>query len=133
MGSVPELGRSPGGGNGNPLQYSCLENQPTVHRVTEIPSLKWYFNFSKHVLPAHIIQLVAVFNSVAQRLSAHLACRPWLFVSFQLVFVDRVCTHVDSRLYKGIWQCFSFCSIVFKNASQVPQCLKPINQLLDVV
>ena len=25
-GSVPELGRSPGEGNGNPLQYSCLEN-----------------------------------------------------------------------------------------------------------
>ena len=26
MGSIPGLGRSPGGGNGNPLQYSCLEN-----------------------------------------------------------------------------------------------------------
>ena len=25
-GSIPRLGRSPGGGNGNPLQYSCLEN-----------------------------------------------------------------------------------------------------------
>ena len=25
-GSIPELGRSPGGGRGNPLQYSCLEN-----------------------------------------------------------------------------------------------------------
>ena len=25
-GSVPGSGRSPGGGNGNPLQYSCLEN-----------------------------------------------------------------------------------------------------------
>ena len=25
-GSIPELGRSPGEGNGNPLQYSCLEN-----------------------------------------------------------------------------------------------------------
>ena len=25
MGSVPELGRSPGGRNGNPFQYSCLE------------------------------------------------------------------------------------------------------------
>ena len=24
--SIPELGRSPGEGNGNPLQYSCLEN-----------------------------------------------------------------------------------------------------------
>ena len=41
-GSVPELGRSPGGGNGNPLRYSCLGNpmdrgacQATVHGVTK--------------------------------------------------------------------------------------------------
>ena len=26
LGSIPELGRSPGGRHGNPLQYSCLEN-----------------------------------------------------------------------------------------------------------
>ena len=26
LGSIPGLGRSPGGGNGSPLQYSCLEN-----------------------------------------------------------------------------------------------------------
>ena len=26
MGSIPGSGRSPGGGNDNPLQYSCLEN-----------------------------------------------------------------------------------------------------------
>ena len=26
VGLIPGLGRSPGGGNGNPLQYSCLEN-----------------------------------------------------------------------------------------------------------
>ena len=25
-GPIPESGRSPGGGHGNPLQYSCLEN-----------------------------------------------------------------------------------------------------------
>ena len=30
--SVPGWGRSPGGGNGNPLQYSCLENP--MHRGT---------------------------------------------------------------------------------------------------
>ena len=43
VGSIPGLGRSPGGGHGNPLQYSCLENptdrgawQATVHRVTEL-------------------------------------------------------------------------------------------------
>ena len=42
MGSIPGLGRSPGEGNGNPLQYSCLENpmdrrhwQATVHGITE--------------------------------------------------------------------------------------------------
>ena len=41
-GSIPGLGRSPGGGNGNPLQYSCLENpmdkgawQPIVHDVAQ--------------------------------------------------------------------------------------------------
>ena len=41
-GLIPGLGRSPGVGNGNPLQYSCLENsmdrgawQVTVHGVTE--------------------------------------------------------------------------------------------------
>ena len=39
--SVPGSGRSPGGGNGNPLQHSCLENprdrgawQPPGHEVT---------------------------------------------------------------------------------------------------
>ena len=26
LGSIPVLGRSPGEGHGNPLQYSCLEN-----------------------------------------------------------------------------------------------------------
>ena len=42
VGSIPGLGRSPGGGHGSPLQYSCLENpmergawQATVHRVAE--------------------------------------------------------------------------------------------------
>ena len=42
VGSVPGLGRSPGEGNGNLLQYSCLENcmdrgawQATVHGVAE--------------------------------------------------------------------------------------------------
>ena len=29
-GLIPGSGRSPGGGHGNPLQYSCLENQARV-------------------------------------------------------------------------------------------------------
>ena len=37
LGWIPGLGRSPGGGHGNPLQYSCLENawQATVRGVTK--------------------------------------------------------------------------------------------------
>ena len=36
LGSIPGLGRSPGEGNDNPLQYSCLENpMDTVHRVAK--------------------------------------------------------------------------------------------------
>ena len=42
MGSIPGSGRSPGGGHGNPLQYSCLENPmdrgawwATVHGVAK--------------------------------------------------------------------------------------------------
>ena len=31
-GSIPRLGRSPRGGHGNPLQYSCLENPMTEKR-----------------------------------------------------------------------------------------------------
>ena len=41
-GSIPRWGRSPEGGLGNPLQYSCLENfmdrgawQATVHGITK--------------------------------------------------------------------------------------------------
>ena len=43
LGWIPGSGRSPGEGNGNPLQYSCLENPmdrgawwATVHEVTEL-------------------------------------------------------------------------------------------------
>jgi len=42
-GSAPGSGRSPGGGHGNPLQYSCLQNpmdrgawQATVFRVKKV-------------------------------------------------------------------------------------------------
>ena len=59
LGSIPGLGRSPGEGNGNPLQYSCLENpmdrgalKATVYRVVRVghdlatkPPTKPYFFF----------------------------------------------------------------------------------------
>ena len=51
--SIPGLGRSPGGGHGNPLHYSCLENpiargawRAIVHRV--IKSQTQLKQLSKH-------------------------------------------------------------------------------------
>ena len=51
--SIPGLGRFPGGGNSNPLQYSCLENpmdrgawRATVQRVTK--SQTWLKQLSRH-------------------------------------------------------------------------------------
>ena len=47
-GSIPGTGRSPGEGNGDPLQYSCLENSTergarwaTVHGVSESDTTEW--------------------------------------------------------------------------------------------
>ena len=51
-GLIPGLGRSPGEGNGNPLQYSCLENPTdggawwvTVHGVAKSQTLLSDFIF----------------------------------------------------------------------------------------
>ena len=56
VGSIPGSGRYPGGGHGNPFQYSCLENpmdreawRATVHSVTKSQTrLKWH---STHAQP----------------------------------------------------------------------------------
>ena len=53
LGSIPGLGRSPGERNGNPLQYSCLENPmdggawwATVHRVAKSRTRLSNFTFT---------------------------------------------------------------------------------------
>ena len=40
VGSIPGSGRSPGGGHGNPLQYSCLETPMDIGGVQSIESQK---------------------------------------------------------------------------------------------
>ena len=60
--SNPGSGRSPGGGHGNPLEYSCLENpldrgawQATVHRVTSDMT-----EVTEHT--AHIHNYILIYN-----------------------------------------------------------------------
>ena len=57
LGSIPGLGRSPGEGNGNPLQYSCLENPmdggawwATVHGVAKSQIRLRDFTFTLSIL-----------------------------------------------------------------------------------
>ena len=65
MGSVPGLGKFPGGGNGNPLQYSCLENPKDkgawyaiAHRVAK--SRTWLKRPSTH---AKLILIINFLNN----------------------------------------------------------------------
>ena len=72
-GSISGLGRSPGGGHGNPLQCSCLENpmdrgawRAMVHRVTK--SQTQLRRLSTHAYPIHIYVYVCVCVCVIKRL-----------------------------------------------------------------
>ena len=68
LGSVPGSGRSPGEGNGNPLQYSCLENPrdggawwATVHGVaksrTRLSDFTFTFNVFEWTLHKMVISI----------------------------------------------------------------------------
>ena len=64
-GLIPRSGRSPGEGNGNPLQYSCLKNsmdrgagQATVHGVAKASGNTQQLNNNKNLSVAKILDLV---------------------------------------------------------------------------
>ena len=73
LGSIPRSGRSPGEGNGNPLQYSCLQNpidggawKATDHGVTN----SWtrlsdftFFNLHRYMCESEVAQLCSTFRN----------------------------------------------------------------------
>ena len=71
-GSIPGSGRSPGGGHGNPLQYSCLENpmeggawKAAVHGVTEGWTQLSDFTFTFH------------FHTLEEEMATHSSVLAW--------------------------------------------------------
>ena len=65
-GSIPGLGRSPRGGHGNPLQYSCLENHHGQRSLLgyspwgykESDMTEWLSTHTLHIqLPTHILSI----------------------------------------------------------------------------
>ena len=62
-GSIPGSGKSPEGGHGNPLQYSCLENptdrgdcQAIVHRVEQSQTQLKSLSIDAHALMRGVIE-----------------------------------------------------------------------------
>ena len=66
MGLIPGLGRSPGRGNGNPLQYSWLKKIPwteepsglTVHGVTKELDMTEQLSTGETVAPSIILNMI---------------------------------------------------------------------------
>ena len=72
-GSIPGSGRSPGGGHGNPLQYSCLENamgrgawQAAVHRVAKSRTQLKRMSMHRYIQRLTLVCLVVGFDSSAR-------------------------------------------------------------------
>ena len=73
-GSIPGLGRSPGDGNGNPLQHSCLKNsmdrrawQSTVHEVAKSQTRLSNKHFHFHSLCCRLNSVTPKFMSTQNR------------------------------------------------------------------
>ena len=88
-GSIPGSGRSPGGGHGNPLQYSCLKNpmdrgawQAIVHGVTN--SQKGLKRLSTHALIQYDLILII---SITRRLYLRQILSSWALKSLKMVTV----------------------------------------------
>ena len=87
LGSIPGLGRSPGAGTGNPLQYSCLENpmdgesrgrgslagySPHSHKEPDrTERLHFHFHFDDIIYNRKLVNLLLFFRMY---LSVTLCC-----------------------------------------------------------
>ena len=102
-GSIPGLERSPGEGNGNPLQYSCLENSmdrgtwwATVHGVTgsdRTEQLTLHFSvYIPHLYPFICWWTLSCFHVLA--IVSNVAVNIWVHVFFKLDFSLDICPRV---------------------------------------
>ena len=81
---IPELGRSPGGGNGNPLQYSCLENsiESRAWRATVHGAAKSQIQLNTHAQQPDVVLSILAYNWKISHLIFHLHKSTQHFVLF---------------------------------------------------
>ena len=107
-GLIPRLGRSPGIGNGNPLQYSCLENpmergawQAPVHGVAEAHT--WAPNTATAFCEEPFLEL-----EIESQEEKHLHSSPWpTFVTIECAFKQIIYCRRSIRLFRFIFINFS--------------------------
>ena len=102
-GSISEEGRSPGGGHGNPLQYSCLENptdkaawQATVHRLSKsrtqlrrLCTYMWPFP-QKPSLPVPILPMSTIYYPLRLRALVTSSKKPSLIWLLSALIIPQV-------------------------------------------
>ena len=123
VGTIHGLGRSPGEGNGNPLQYSCLENpmdrgdwRTTVHGVAESDVTEWLtfplaFIYSPTEDYLSCFQVLAIMNK-------HQCAGFCVDISFQLFQVEFSFKIRNSQINVDKFNFFtSIYTLDFKNKS----------------
>ena len=120
-GSVPGLGRSPAGWNGNPLQYSFLENpmgsrawQATVHRVAKIWTQlsHWaHTHTHTHILGLHMCSKPLLHSQGTPPPSTHKSGEPfnlsWLSIS-SYNYIERYLTIKQLNSLHFLKLCFQY-------------------------
>ena len=95
-GLIPGLGKSPGEGNGNPLQYSCLGNPmdegawwPTVHRIA-----KSWTRLSDFTIFIQVPFTLTEYNVFTEQKQTHrLGKRTYGYQEGQTGSLELTCTH----------------------------------------
>ena len=126
VGSIPGLGRSTGGGHGNPIQYSCLGNpvdrgswQATVHCVAK--SRTWLSDLARILYSTNInwIQVLALWQLSQVTLNKWLHLRALAFSSKSKGRLSLLISRVPSS-FKDLWLYLSLFSV--KGINKSPTC-----------
>ena len=76
MGSIPGLERSPGGGNGNPLQYSCLKN-PTDKQESGGLQSRGSQRVRRDIVTEHKHYSLSLMYGTSHGWRSLVGCSPW--------------------------------------------------------
>ena len=107
-GLIPRSGRSPGGGHGNPLQCSCLQNPEDrgawLHWVTE--SLKQLKQLS---LQAHAYPFTVTLPTMSHKVQYSLELCYWFFYFSVFFLSGNRCSHLFIHYLHYSWFIYIFC------------------------